>query len=106
LKGALWVKPIKFNVNEKARKKVIETKRKNVHAYIRGIIEEPNRNYTYSLAGDIVYNPYKNETFIFRDEHMYQVGLYPNFPFNKYFEYLRFKIYQDGRAEVTAWMLN
>lgn len=54
-----------FQVNATGRKKVLEEKRKNVHAGINGYIdEEPIAS--YDNAFEVTYNPYKYETFVYK----------------------------------------
>lgn len=53
----------KFHVGESGRKKILESKRKRVHAWVTGIllgvdIEQPNH-----LDREVYYNPYTHEKF-------------------------------------------
>ena len=52
-----------FRVNAKGRAKVLEEKRKNVHAGIVGYIDE--NAMTFGTA--VTYNPYKYSTFVEKD---------------------------------------
>lgn len=60
----IFLRDVKFLVNEKIRDRVRETKRKEVHAYVMGYIENP------AIVGDLIpehsifYNPYKNDSFV------------------------------------------
>jgi hypothetical protein len=50
----------KFIVNEKSRQKVLREKKKNVHAFVRGLVVP-------SIEGELekaTYNPYKRPTFV------------------------------------------
>jgi len=51
-----------FRVNAKGRAKVLEEKRKNVHAGIVGYIDENEMAMTFGTA--VTYNPYKYSTFV------------------------------------------
>ena len=54
-----------FRVNAKGRAKVLEEKRKNVHAGIVGYIDENEMAMTFGTA--VTYNPYKYSTFVEKD---------------------------------------
>jgi len=54
-----------FRVNAKGRAKVLEEKRKNVHAGIVGYIDENETAMTFGTA--VTYNPYKYSTFVEKD---------------------------------------
>ena len=57
----------KFVVNENGRQKVLNTKRKNVHAFVYGILTDSGMGLSYlderKLPATIKYNPYKNNQF-------------------------------------------
>lgn len=57
-----------FQVNARGRKKVLEEKRKNVHAGIKGYIDETAlaRPSLYDNSVEVTYNPYKYETFVMK----------------------------------------
>lgn len=61
------------HVSEAGRLRVLEEKRKNVHACIKGLLEAHNTDKLdcwtdgYSDAGKISYNPYKASHFFFDD---------------------------------------
>jgi len=52
-----------FQVNQKGREKVLKEKRKNVHAGIKGFIDQACV-LDLNEAPSITYNPYKYETFV------------------------------------------
>ena len=52
----------KFHVNQKARERVIRKQRKEVHAYIEGVLT--NIFDINMLKTRVYYNPYKYETFV------------------------------------------
>ena len=60
------LKAPKFVVRQAGRKKVIEEKKKNVHAFVVGEIS-PNGIDTEQLEEIITYNPYKYENFVKED---------------------------------------
>jgi hypothetical protein len=63
----LCLRDVYFKVNEKNRQKVLQTKQKNVHAFIEGIYETSGMGKTSDkndLPVEIYYNPYKTNTFI------------------------------------------
>ena len=60
-----------FQVNATGRKKVLEEKRKNVHAGINGYIDTQKEDIFGCIFNDlfmkpITYNPYKYETFVYK----------------------------------------
>lgn len=66
----LIMKDCEYHVNENGRKKVIETKRKNVHAYIKGTLLEESSSEYLQIATEalfhksfIEYNPYVHTKF-------------------------------------------
>ena len=66
----------KFVVSEKMRQRVLNDKRRNVHAFIRGELV----SYNHAIPTDlkpVYYNPYKTETFIMSDtkEPVYEAGM-------------------------------
>ena len=70
-----------FYVNAKGRAKVLEEKRKNVHAGVVGILGDDFykpcwEDYPEDMMIEATYNPYKNDTFVYKDtgEPVGQVG--------------------------------
>ena len=59
----IMLKDARFLVGQAGRKKVIEEKRKNVHAGISGYVVERVPNVP-DYCTTVSHNPYKNETFI------------------------------------------
>ena len=65
-RNAVWLKDVKFVVNESGRQRVIKEKRKNVHAFVRGTITDDIIG--LGLKEVIVtYNPYKYDSFVIKD---------------------------------------
>jgi hypothetical protein len=63
----LCLSNVEFLVNEKNRQKVIKTKQKNVHAFIKGYYETSGMGTTAEKADcglQVYYNPYKTSSFI------------------------------------------
>tara|TARA_A100001011_G_scaffold127031_1_gene133917 strand:+ start:1954 stop:2208 length:255 start_codon:yes stop_codon:yes gene_type:complete len=56
-----------FHVDMKGREKVIREKRKNVHAFIKGFLQNAECVDTDRPATEVTYNPYKYETFVEKD---------------------------------------
>lgn len=66
-----------FHVNQKGRMKVLTTKRKNVHAWIRGhfgIIHAGDHE-AWRYQDEAKYNPYKNERFCVDNRPLHSAGL-------------------------------
>jgi len=59
----IMIEDARFLVGQAGRKKVIEEKRKNVHAGISGYVVDRVPNVP-DFCTTVSYNPYKNETFI------------------------------------------
>ena len=57
------LKQCKFIVSEKGRQRVLKEKRKNVHAYVDGIIGGDFDN-SEVYHGTFTYNPYKYDSFV------------------------------------------
>ena len=51
-----------FHVNAKGRAKVLEEKRKNVHAGVKGYIDDTNCE--LKIGTEVTYNPYKYDSFV------------------------------------------
>ena len=67
----ITLKDCNFVVNEKGRQKVLETKRKNVHAFIRGYLIHPSKTAFHKEGVEftvITYNPYHNDNFLSNGE--------------------------------------
>lgn len=60
----ILLKNVKYRVNEKIRQRVIEKKRKEVHAFVDGFICNSSTLPTCFLE-KVVYNPYTDKTFKF-----------------------------------------
>ena len=73
-----------FKVNRKGRLKVLQEKRKNVHAGVRGYMSSSTWDtYPEELFDEVTYNPYKYESFVMKDTEAprwfaNQVRLQPN----------------------------
>lgn len=77
-RGAILLTDCKLKVSESGRKRVLEQKRKNVHAGVDGI--ELNYKWAHSVGSkfidlngtlchlrEITYNPYKYDSFVYKD---------------------------------------
>ena len=53
-----------FHVDMKGREKVLREKRKNVHAFVKGYLQDAENVNTDRPATEVTYNPYKYETFV------------------------------------------
>ena len=53
-----------FHVDVKGREKVLREKRKNVHAFVKGYLQDAENVDTDLKATEVTYNPYKYETFV------------------------------------------
>jgi len=53
-----------FHVDVKGREKVLREKRKNVHAFVKGYLQDAENVDTDLPATEVTYNPYKYETFV------------------------------------------
>ena len=60
-----------FHVDAKGREKVLREKRKNVHAFVKGYLQDAenvSRNpQVITREVEVTYNPYKYETFVEKD---------------------------------------
>ena len=57
---------VTFKVSQAGRERVIKERKKNVHAFVCGIIRAEKVNDSTASAA-ITYNPYKYDTFVFKD---------------------------------------
>ena len=53
-----------FHVDVKGREKVLREQRKNVHAFVKGYLQDAENVNTDRPATEVAYNPYKYETFV------------------------------------------
>lgn len=60
----LWMEDCTFKVRESGRQKVLQTKRKNVHAFIKGIVHLSYPTGLRRTNEQIKYNPYRHERFV------------------------------------------
>jgi hypothetical protein len=66
----IYLKDVKFLVNERLRQRVILEKRKNVHAFVSGYICTPAEFYEVNFGGfgdAVAYNPYRVAHFMCND---------------------------------------
>lgn len=71
--NTLILSNVTFHVSEKGRQRVINQKRKNVHAKVKGVITNLNPD-NYQLT-PIYYNPYTTEQFTINNQPIYQTDL-------------------------------
>jgi hypothetical protein len=64
----LELRSAEFRVQQAGRKRVIEEQRKNVHAYVTGLIVKPDLMVDYLLYAwhPVSYNPYKHNHFVIK----------------------------------------
>lgn len=55
---------VTFKVSESGRQRVLQEKRKNVHAFIIGYFSKGNTHINIEGLKKVTYNPYKYETFV------------------------------------------
>ena len=63
------LKDVTFHVNESGRQRVIATKRKNVHAFIEGTIDERGILESTNGMSQITYNPFLMDTFCLKNQN-------------------------------------
>ena len=54
----------KFVVGPKGRDRVLRTKHKNVHAFVRGYLDEVDGNFFFGDLVRVTYNPYRFDSFV------------------------------------------
>jgi len=99
---AIHLSDAKFVVHQSGRSRVIQEKRKNVHAFIKGTIEpEPNINGVtiYKQYKPVTYNPYLDNSFMCGVTLVANIG----FGFKAIWEpiYNADKVYLD--SDLKAW---
>ena len=65
--NSIYLKDAKLVVRPAGRAKVLDTKQKNVHAFIRGQVDHSKEGWIknrFNSLAEVKYNPYENETFI------------------------------------------
>ena len=61
---------VKFAVQPAGRDKVIKEKKKNVHAFVRGLVTTFTKSQVKNLrAVDVIYNPYKYDSFVNKTDY-------------------------------------
>lgn len=60
---SIYIDSPTFKVNDAGRQRVIRDKRKNVHAYVVGVVCKPRE--IQNLA-QVSYNPYENASFVYK----------------------------------------
>jgi hypothetical protein len=66
-KEALTLADAKFVIRKSGQDRVRREGKKNVHAFVVGYFSLRNGLATYPKAQKVIYNPYKNDTFVFAD---------------------------------------
>ena len=90
----------KFHVQPAGRARVLREKKKNVHAYIKGMPAPPNATVSLTKLGELTYNPYKYKTFVWKEtEEPIQSAEWVSLDC----EHLAF---EDRKAIVWAWKKN
>ncbi len=60
----IWLTDVEFVVQPAGRAKVLATKRKNVHAFVRGTWEKLGFSVAPNAGVAVMYNPYKYSSFV------------------------------------------
>lgn len=68
-----------FKVNESGRQRVIKEKKKNVHAFICGLLVDVNQALSQDKLSTISYNPYKASNFYFKGDNNFNKVLLNDF---------------------------
>ena len=63
----LDLQDVTFHVQPAGNARVRKEMRKNVHAYIKGMIAPPNQTMSVTKLGELTYNPYKYKTFVWKE---------------------------------------
>ena len=58
---------VEFRGRKSGQQKVRQEKRKNVHAFVIGNITHFEENKSNKLKKEIIYNPYKHDTFVYKN---------------------------------------
>lgn len=65
------LKNVTFNVNQQGRKKVIETQKKNLHAWVKGFLCHPVEFNHLDKISFVWYNPYETDQFMIGEKPVY-----------------------------------
>lgn len=68
-----------FKVNESGRQRVIKEKKKNVHAFICGLLVDVNQGFLHDRLSAISYNPYRASNFYFKGDNDFDEVLLNDF---------------------------
>jgi hypothetical protein len=68
-----FLRDAKFKVSQAGRKRVVKDKRKNVHAFVVGLLTDPCQEFVTSYVvkqkySAIIYNPYMYQSFVRLDD--------------------------------------
>lgn len=55
------LKNVKFKVSKKGRQRVLKERRKNVHAFVTGLLDDKHADRDWDVK--VIYNPYKHDSF-------------------------------------------
>lgn len=61
---AVLLSDVTFKVSEAGRRRVLATKRKNVHAFVEGTLTDTIKLYEFMLLEKLAYNPYRYTSFV------------------------------------------
>lgn len=65
---SLLLEDVSFHVQPSGRKRVLESGKKNVHAYVKGKLSTPTGSFLFDPSLRIRYNPFETDTFLAQDE--------------------------------------
>lgn len=64
------LKDVDYVVNERGRQRVLQEKKKNVHAWVRGFLCSPDDIRDDSYVDSVTYNPYKYDSFVIEKNNL------------------------------------
>lgn len=65
---SLFLEDVSFHVQPSGRQRVIDSGKKNVHAYVKGKLSNPSGSFSFNLLDRVRYNPFDTDTFMAQDE--------------------------------------
>lgn len=100
----ITLKDVAYVVNERGRQRVLQEKKKNVHAWVRGFLCKPEDIEDNSYVDSVTYNPYKYESFVVEKNEFEVVPVFSS----KYVEMCMIDdiLKESGTGPVLAFGIN